>query len=66
MSVAILAKNREHPRGALPVVLAQRGCDYLILSECVNPGLELSDTHCTEVFRNEHIRIYALQPQEAA
>ncbi|MEG1267943.1 MAG: hypothetical protein RSD35_01715 [Oscillospiraceae bacterium] len=38
--------------------LAREGCTYLIISEFINPGLEISDRYCTEVFRNDDMKIY--------
>ena len=40
--------------------MARYGCDYLIISQFINPGLELSDKFCTKVFENEIISVYKL------
>ena len=49
--------------GFLPL-MSRSGIDYLIVSECVNTGLELSDQYGGEVFRNEHVKIYKLNTWE--
>ncbi len=49
--------------GYLPL-LAREGCDYLIISEYINPGYRPTDRFCTEVYRNEHLSIYKLNEYE--
>ncbi len=44
--------------------MAREGCDYLVISQYINPGLTLSNKYCDEVFRNEDVAIYALHPWE--
>lgn len=45
--------------GYLPL-LAREGCDYVIVSEFINPGLTLTDEYCSLVFENEDLHIYKL------
>lgn len=49
--------------GFIPL-MAREGCDYLVISQYINPGLTLSNKYCDEVFRNEDVAIYALHPWE--
>ncbi len=49
--------------GYIPL-MAREGCDYLVISQYINPGLTLSDAYCDEVFRNEDVAIYKLHPWE--
>ncbi|MEG1016203.1 MAG: hypothetical protein RSE36_00190 [Oscillospiraceae bacterium] len=42
------------------LLMAREGCDYVVISQIVNPGLYLSDKYCDEVFKNSEVAIYKL------
>lgn len=56
---------RERDEGYIPL-LAREGCDYLIISQYIDPGLELSDKYCELVYGNADAAIYKLDawPEE--
>ncbi|MEG2259917.1 MAG: hypothetical protein RSB78_06960, partial [Oscillospiraceae bacterium] len=37
------------------------GCDYLLITQFMNPGVRLSDKHCFVVFENKDITVYQIR-----
>ncbi|MEG1984081.1 MAG: hypothetical protein RR009_02265 [Oscillospiraceae bacterium] len=37
------------------------GCDYLLITQFMNPGVRLSDKHCFVVFENKDIAVYQIR-----
>jgi hypothetical protein len=42
------------------LLMAREGCDYIVISQYLNPGLKLSGQYCDLVFENEQMAIYKL------
>jgi len=44
--------------------MARYGCNHIIISQWLNPGLTLSDRFCDLVYQNEVVAVYQLHPFE--